>query len=394
MNILISTIVWGRPYFDNFVSYSLPSLLSERNVPSAAVDHSVTILLLTEANFIEEFTQTEIYKNSCRFVHYDLRKLEDYGFNCTRIPAGFHARKYQFLSVCQNLTIQISLDYDLHIFNYADFIWADGAVTNLLSTFSQHDLFALLGFCMPVDEKKVKSKLLSYRVQDASIQLNAHQGVTLMLDNLHSEARGRFWNNKYISACPSYLCWEVPGEGVIIRAFHHTLLAVAPAKDNGIYYRGIQRGTLDGNFASEISKAGRTMIATDSESIFAFSMHTACVSTKSARKNKEEVLHSFAESTLTTQQLINFRTPILLKKSKSIDHKLWHDWIEKSLSDILPILSRKSYKTEHTEEKLQTLSSWKDSENVLSVHHFLSNWVMPRIVQGTKFTLKKWLGKI
>lgn len=381
MNILISTIFWGKGYFDNFVDYSLASLLSKHNAPAAAADHTVTFVILTEKNLIETFKQQAIYQESCAIVRYEFHALEDYGFNATRIPGGYHPKKYQFLSVCQNIVIELSKKYDVHVFNYADFIWADGSLPHIIAAFKNHDIFALLGFCIPVDEKTVKPRLQVLKQKDhTTIELESHQAVSLALEHMHSEAALRNWNRDFISNFPSYLYWEAAGEGILIRAFHQTLLATAPSKGSAIYNGGIKQGTLDGSFSSEISRAEKTMIAADSEKIFVFSMFNFFVSSESKHRDKNEILRSFVGAHLSPQHLVNFQTPILLKKKEVTRQAVWDDLAESSLSDVAFIYGHVNDLPPHRDADVKSLASWKDPKELPFAYAFVLNWIMPRVM--------------
>ena len=124
----------------------------------------------------------------------------------------------------------------MHIFNYSDFIWANGSLANITPLLENNDVFAALGFCILVDETTIKPSLHALKSGDRNvIELSSHQAVTLALEHLHSETKLRRWNGDALSITPSYLYWEVPQEGIVLRAFHQTLLAAAPTKGSKIY---------------------------------------------------------------------------------------------------------------------------------------------------------------
>jgi len=379
MNILISTIVWGKSYFNNFCDYSLPSLLSKHNAPALVFEHAVTFIILTEHDFIEIFKKKDIYKHSCHTIHYEFFTLEEYGFNLTRVPSGYHEKKYQFLSVCQNIIIDLSKKYDIHIFNYADFIWSDNSLVNVIAKFQDNDIFALNGFCVPVDEKTVKPKLLSLKKKGTtSLELDNYYAVSLALEHLHSEAKLHQWSLNNISNYPSYLYWDVLDEGIIIRAFHQTLLATAPTRGSCIYNEGITQGTLDSHFALQIAEVEKTMIAADSEEIFVFSMFKFYKSSQSKTK-KEDVLRTFVNTQLSKQHLVAFQTPILLKRNRVCDQQLWEILIKKSINDVAFFCSQKNNATLHCDLNLESLAIWKNPKRLPYLVYFSSGWIIPKL---------------
>ncbi len=386
MRILISTIFWGKDYFDNFAGYSLPSILSENNAPLVSKTHPITLLVLTERRFIDAFKKEAVYRQSSDIIHYDFRALEEYGFNTTRIPGGFDGKKYQFLSVCQNIAIGLSLTYDIHIFNYADFIWADGALGNIILQFRQYDIFALLGFCIPVDEDSVKPVLSANKIKNhGAINLQSSRAVGIALDHMHPEARERNWESRHIHNFPSYLYWEVEKEGVIVRAFHQTLIATAPMRGSQVYNAGITHGTLDGNFSSEISRAEKTRMATDSDAIFIFSMYRAFLKFPPRRKSKAETMRAFAGAHLKPEHLINFQTPIRMKRIETTQEALWEQKEEASLQVLEFIKDCVHGAPANLDAEVGVLASWKNPKAFSAARSFASSWIAPRIqylIQG------------
>ena len=323
MHILISTIVWGAGHFRNFAQYSLPSLLAAHNIPAITPQHKVTVLLFTEARFIAQFKQMDIYQRYAEMVDFDLRALEDHGFNPRRIPSGFRSGKYAFLSICQNIVIGLSKPYDLHVFNYADCIWADGSVSAVVRMFEQNPAFALLGFGLPVAESRIKPVLERLRpARDEPITLAPAMAVDMALSHLHPETKLRNWHGAQFSHFPSYVYWPVGDEGIILRAHHQTLLAVAPTRNSAVYERGIQHGAMDSHFTSDISAHEATMHATDSDSIFIFSMYRANASSR-ARHDKREALQRFVSQHLQASHQQDFRAAYYMKRKKTTDAAKW-----------------------------------------------------------------------
>lgn len=389
MKILLSTIFWGKEYLADFADYSLASLMASKNLPLAANTHRITLVILTEAKLVEAFKLTDIYQKSCDIVHYEFHAFENYGISPHHIPGSYDVQKYSFLSTCQNIVIGLSQTYDLHVFNYADFIWADGSLVHLIDSFETNDIFALLGFCIPVAEKKVKPVLHAMKSEE-SLQIAPHQAVNIALDHLHSEARLRNWHGSALSRSPSYLYWEIPDEGVVLRTFHPTLLAAAPTRSSAIYNRGILQGTLDSSFAAEIYLHEKTMMATDSEAFFAFSMHHTLASSKS-RKGKKEALQAFIKDHVSAHHLHSFKQPILLKKKSSSDVMMWENCAAESLRDVMFIFETECMDNaaHHKESPILTTKHWAQEE--LSVHHFVAHRMKPMVLYYTKNILKRWI---
>ena len=381
MNLLISTIAWGDSYFANVVDYSLPSLFASDNIPRALKDgHHVTVLLMMEQAHIEAFRATDLYRTTAALVQYELLPIEHYGFNPTRIPSGHNRKKYQFLSVCQNIIITFSKAFDIHVFNYADFIWADESLPNLVARFADSSIFALTGFSPPVQERDVKHALNVKRGPHGDITLNNYEAVSLALKHLHPEARLRNWENQAISAFPSYLYWEVLSEGILLRAFHQTLFAAAPNRNSAVYNAGIRHGTLDSQFSSDISATEKTAIVDDSASIFVFSMHTSIANTKSNRTNNYETLRQFASRHLTSQHATHFRTPIRFRICANVTDAEWDARIEESRVDTIFVEHCITCNTT-TDSALSISANWKKPHKAYASARFFPDHFLPRAHQ-------------
>src|SRR5262245_8462742 len=132
MKILISVAVWGRPYAATFAEESLASQLSPGNLPRLADDHTVTYHIVTsrkDARWLLRQRNVQALDRVCGII-WDF--IEDHDYDARLIPAGFDDEKYPFLSRLQNISIARSLDHDVLVFNYADFVWADGALSNTI----------------------------------------------------------------------------------------------------------------------------------------------------------------------------------------------------------------------------------------------------------------------
>ena len=133
MKILLSVAVWGHEYARTFADYSLPSQLSPNNIPRLAAESEVAYHIVTtrrDAGWLKQ--QASIIALE-RFAKIVWDHFEDRGFDPFYVPAGMNFEKYPFLSRLQNLSFECSVDYDILVFNYADFIWADGSIRRVCS---------------------------------------------------------------------------------------------------------------------------------------------------------------------------------------------------------------------------------------------------------------------
>ena len=338
MKILISVAAWGDAYTDAFANYSLASQLAPGNIAKCAQDHQITYQIITtraDAERLRSHVAINALEGLCDVV-WD--HIEDYGYHAGRIPNGEATAKYTFLSKMQNTAIRRSLAFDVLVFNYADFIWADGSLTNAV-TLMRDGIDGVLAFALPVDARSATKSLEAYRDGDArsAINIPPRAAAALAVDCLHREARLRFWNGPKFSERPTYLLWPVADEGLIVRAYHQTVLTLRVRQNDPEYLRGIDRGTLDGFFSARLVEKGSFLCASDSDEIFAFSLHDAEINTAlRCDQNREEALRAYLENGISAAQRHLAAIPISVR-TREPHPQIWRQIAEDSWRAIEPI---------------------------------------------------------
>jgi hypothetical protein len=248
MRILLTVAAWGREYANLLANYSIASQLSPNNIPRLAARHNVTYHIVTNAADREwmarqpQLAQLEQYCD----VHWDL--MEAHNLDPKKVPRGNDDRKYPFLSLLQNLAFAKSGDFDAIVFNYADFIWSDGSLDNAV-TMLREDVDAVLSFCLPVDQTSGKAALDRRQLESQAIRnIPPRELARIAIDHLHRETRLRIWDAPSFTSWPSYLLWPVGSEGLLVRAYHQTVLALRVDRTDPTFHRGISRGSLDGDY--------------------------------------------------------------------------------------------------------------------------------------------------
>lgn len=293
MKLFITTAVWGEKNCRLFAEYSLPTI---RDV---------------KATFHIQTTP------------YDRAWLEPYVAGLTVKWDLFDApgaSKYDFLSGLHNRAITASLDHDVIVFNYADFVWGEGSLDNTVKLLGGND--AVLTFCLPVDE----AKGIAIKPPISNRDL-----AKFALDNLHIEATYRYWDSPTFTRFPSYLLFRVPGQGVIIRAYHQTALALKVKPGCELYRQGITNGTLDGQFTSDLASHGKIVHATDSDQIMVVSLHDGEDRTASTF-NPNDALREFVKTRATKEQIRFVQVPIAVKVAEPT--RLWAS-VEASSGDLV-----------------------------------------------------------
>lgn len=324
-NILISCPVWGVDYVDTFLEYSLGSLLAPGNIPAAASSFAITIHIITSKYDVAAIHNHRHYKHALEYCQFEFSTIESLKTISNYAPSASDGGKYHYLSSLQNISIQLSAAYDILIFNYADFVWAECSMANLVRMLD-NDHQAVLGFCLPVDHSKARSRLsplLKTEAPNPHLPVSARHSANLAIDCLEREARLRVWGNPEFTRLPSYLIWEVPNQGAIVRAYHQTTLAIRPQPNNDEYMNGIVEGTLDQHFSTMISGTGLSIIhAANSDDVMVFSLYKSVVDTRVSKQQTAKHLLSNLEQNVSTEQMGFAMQPIRVRYRDG-DEVIW-----------------------------------------------------------------------
>lgn len=353
MKVLLTAAAWGRNYAELLAQYSLASQLSPNNLPRLGREHDVTYHIVTtvaDYDWLRRQPSVTTLAHHCTIV-WDL--MENHGYRPDTVPADLDDRKYPFLSLLQNLAFARSRDHDAIVFNYADFIWADGSLTNAVDMLKD-DVDAVLSFCLPVDQTSGIAALDKSRAgKDDVLNLPPRQLARLAIDHLHKEAQLRIWNAPQFTRSPSYMIWPVGSDGLIIRAYHQTILALKVKHGDPQFSAGIVRGSLDGYFSSIVGRSGRVVHAADSDVVMAFSLYHTNINSVARDMTSRESLTRILGLTASEEQRRFVEVPIRVKADFS-ERKAWTEIERQSRAEIDEIhravpFDREAYERFHDE---------------------------------------------
>jgi hypothetical protein len=359
MKIVISQAIWGKNYVDIFLRYSYSSLMASGNLIECSKKHQITLdIHTTKIDYPDLKKGLKKFEDEIGHVKY--RYIEDLGYLKKNIPGEIGDSKYSFLTELQNDALVNSKEFDYIVFNYSDFIWTNNSLNNLFDELSSES-DAILGFCPPVDKyrftEEVEQRKEEYYSGEA-LTLESKKSVELAITYLHREAKLRYWDSPNFTLFPTYLIWNIPEEGILLRAYHQTILAL---KTNLKYLEGgiSGKGSLDGYVSSLVAQYGKYSIANDSRKIFVYSLYeTGLDSLAPPWINREESLVRCLSQYITEPQRNLALVPILIKYG-DINIEKWDTFID---------LSFKQIKILHeTVEFNSTLYARKNKPVVLSI---------------------------
>jgi len=333
MKILISNALWGEGYCSIFTKYSLATLLSRGNIPKLAERSELTLHIVTTRRDRRRLLRDSALAEAKRYAAIEWELIEDFVSHSP--PVGPGGEKYPFLSALQNIAIKRSLDHDVIVFNYADFIWADGSLAHAVHTLmgSDEPRDAVFAFCLPVDRDSGVRALEQHRQASKPevVELAPRHGAKIAAECIHREAKIRFWEETpRFTNLPSYLIWRVGDQGLLMRSYHQSILAMRVRRDDPQYLQGILRGSLDSSFGAQLAKRTSLAFATDTDRVLVFSLyHTPVDSRVPPGVTREMSLRSLLTGDVTPEQRPFAERPIFLRLRDG-NEALWNQVAAKS----------------------------------------------------------------
>ena len=257
MKALFTTAVWGNTYLDRFLNYSLPTQLSDGNL--GAFDSGSLYLIVTDAADIDCVLSAPTYRALSRLVATECVARE-------LIVGSRSGNKYAKLTACQNYALGRSLDFDAIFFGYGDALWADGSYRAAQSRLTEgYD--AVFSFGYPVASEGFAAmvhKAGAGRTNEA-VGIAPRTFAQNVYEHLHPMARANNWQTDPMSRCPSYVIWDVPGQGMLLRSFHLHPVAVRVRHDVPSFFAPF-RSTLDEEFVARLYRTyPRAYVCTSSD---------------------------------------------------------------------------------------------------------------------------------
>jgi putative glycosyltransferase (TIGR04372 family) len=316
MKVLISNAVWGEKYCSVFTTASLASLLADGNIPGLSKRASITFHIVTT---LRDRPRLEADAAVARLREYCAIEWEvAENFAVYSPPTGHGGEKYPFLSALQNIAIERAIGHDVIVFNYADFIWADGSLASTIDMISQDRPRpdAVLAFCLPVDRDAALPALEKYRQSrnPTAVTLSPRNGAKIAIERMHREARNRYWDSPGFTNLPSYMIWNVGDQGVVMRAYHQSVLAMRVRPEDPGYLRGIERASLDAYMTAQLAERGNLAFANDAEKVLVFSLYDTIVDSRlPPGETRESSLQGLLRAIVTPAQRRFAEQPIHLR---------------------------------------------------------------------------------
>lgn len=342
--IFITAAIWGTSYIETFIRYNLATQMSPNNIPALASFCDVTYQFLTTPQDKTHLEQNPLFQEMASICTIDWRMLDEL------FPPESRSNndKYFFLSKLQNFSMQSAIGHDILIFNYADFVWADGSMRNLVQCFKP-ETDAILSFCLPVDQKTGSAALDQCAANEKGcIALSPREATRIALDHMHRETRLRIWDAEHFTNNPTYILWQVAQEGFLITAYHQTILAMRVEASNPFYYNGIVTNSLDGYYSAVLATNANIIHANDSDEIFIFSLYETLTNSRmdgTLSKNaslRDDMVYRTLKGSVSEGQRQLALAPIRVYREKT-DPRIWDETEQRTIATLKAIHARTEF---------------------------------------------------
>ena len=267
MRFLFSTVVWGADYTRDFLDLSLPTQLAEGNLDGFPWISDALYQIFTTERDGEAIRNAPIFRRLSRMMATDFVFID-------RIRG---TDKYNRTNLCQVEAIRRAGGFDGIFLHYPDTIWSKGCLTRAAARIVEgHDAVvcpaprvATGGFAGEL----LKTNKFATETRDGRIiSLPARDLVAMSLRHLHSTLDDHFWDAEQFTNYPSYLMWEVAGQGVLFRNYHLHPAVLRVQRDNPDFFLPFKI-SLDEEYLPRLFKSSdRIYFATDSDELAACSV--------------------------------------------------------------------------------------------------------------------------
>jgi hypothetical protein len=258
----IMSIAFGEHYVDMFLSVNLPSLLAPGNLPALA-GRAEFVLYTSHADLarIEASPHFPLLQQAVRVRVVPIEELA---------PQGISG--YQKMMYCQSHAWQEAAHLDRRmILNYADLVWGDGHLDNLVRLPAPETRVAYC-FGVRMDHELFTPRLDAFRKPGGELQAPIRELVRIMPETLFIEYKRYLWNSdSFTNHTPSCILYPVEDQGYICNSLHLCPIMIWP-RPGGRLLQPDDPQIDVGLFMEDVTGTdfSRLHIFTDSDELFMF----------------------------------------------------------------------------------------------------------------------------
>ena len=259
MRYNLVTVVWGEEYTDFFVNIAIPNLLTSGNLDVLAKTPVPVFRIFTMAQDAIKIKDSSAFKKVLQLIAVEITAISETDFS----------QNYTIVSKYHQIAINAAIDDNAAvIFIGPDTIRAQGYMANILRIAESGTRAVMISEIRVAKDTFLPEFLKLFSNEGAMRDIPPRQLVVLALQHLHPVSKSFFWHSKKFHNAPSYIYFEVPGEGFVARCFH-----LSPAMVNPVCGGAKFSTTIDGGYIQNACPVIKDIyVSSDSDELMSVEM--------------------------------------------------------------------------------------------------------------------------
>lgn len=220
MKFILSTSVWGNDYIDNFINFTVPSLLAYKNIPYLSKKININYYIYTEKKLINKIKNSPYIKKLKKFsnIFYNT-KIIDQNLNLNKNNNQINNYRYHLNNLCHSNAINIANKANCPwIWIHPDNIYSNNCFQTIYNLYKEdyRVVFAPGGIRTYANEtkKKISSKFKKNNV----INIKSNDLVKISLKNIVNKHKSHIYNNFHNTNKFQYeVIWPINNHGAITK---------------------------------------------------------------------------------------------------------------------------------------------------------------------------------
>ena len=209
------TAVWGKTYTKIFINITLPSLLSEGNIPVVSVRRKCYYIIYTTTNDECIIKESNSYKELMLYASVKFERLiSTQDENKYKIASDCYLAASKFISKAGHIVVYI----------IPDAVSADGGISKLSEIFEE-GIRAVLICNIRLIKENIVPQLDQYREKNA-INVKPRELTQLAIDHIHPIMKNHMFDDAEWEFHPSFFIWPVEKRGFILYNVHPQPFAI------------------------------------------------------------------------------------------------------------------------------------------------------------------------
>jgi hypothetical protein len=227
---LLSCIVWGSEYIENFLEFNVRSMLAPENLPGLAREGRCKIFVITNAAGRKQIERHPVFADATRILDWEFSTVPD---GLIDILVQSHLKDYFYLlyGMLDHVGVLHAQGAGAHLFMIpVDSVVANGSLTNM-AKYREQGYECCGGGNIVAESETFLPRLRERFAKQSAIAISARELGSLAIAHPHHYFVSQIIcrENENFGRHPRELFWPVPGGIMIHSCFIHPLFCSASA---------------------------------------------------------------------------------------------------------------------------------------------------------------------